>query len=717
MNAPLSMNRIRAVIAAAVLALLLVFHEDIMQLFSGTSAPPGVDTSAGTPQRARLHARLAELRNADARAPREAMRELRSVLRAADSLGYPFLRAESEQLLAILYREYGSQDTAAIHAERALKSALEHGDRHRVAEAAILRGTIRFEQGELDSAMADYDAAMRYIDPSQDSTLLLQLYSNRANVLSRRGDFARSTAEYLEAIRICEALDREEELAVLYDNLASDNSRWGNHDRAIKYHRKAIAINRAHENRAGLAANYANLGVAYKDKGNLTRALAAYQHSLQLARRLGNSAQIAQNLHNMGIVYQEQGRLDQAVSALDSSLLICERDGLRYGVMLNHGSLGNLYAQRDAYGRADRHLTIALALAKEMQLPEEEAEFYDDMGDVYERQGNYRRALAMRKRYHALRDSLFSRSARADFQELQVKYEAETKDFENRQLRAQNEIHQLEIERGNIIIAAVSIAALLAGALLVFLFISRKRKVEMLRLVEQKNHIIEQKSRQLAESNALKELLLDIVTHDLANPATTIAGSVSLLKDELSDNEFADILQKSSRRLNSVLENVRALTAVTLNDDIPRKEIRLRPLVEDAVAEYSTVLRETGMEAEIDIPEDFTVDANPVIGEVFKNFISNAIRYAKKGGRIVIDARHENGSALIRVADFGDTIPETDRQIIFRRSVQLSGGQTRGHGVGLAIVARIVGAHDGEVWVEPNTPRGNRFCVRLPHSS
>lgn len=708
---------IRAVIATAVLVLLLVFHENIFALFSGTSAPPHTDAAAGDVQRTQLHARLAELRSAGTRAPRKAMDEVRSVIRAADSLGYPFLRAESEQVLAMLYRENGSQDTAAIYAQRSLEGAIESGDSDRVAESYILRGTIRFERGALDSAMADYEEAMRYIDPARDSTLLLQVHSNRANVLSRRGDFARSTARYLDAIRLSEAMGREEELAVLYDNLASDNSRWGNHERAIEYHHKAIAINEAHENRAGLASTYANLGVAYKEKGDPGRALAAYKHSLQLARVLGNNAQIAQNLHNMGVLYRQQEQLEQAVSALDSSLLICERDGLRYGVMLNHGSLGNLHAQRGAYELAETHFNIALALAEEMQLPEEEAEFYDDMGDLYERKGDYRRALAMEQQYHVLRDSLFSRSARDDFQELQVKYEAEKKEFENRQLRAQNEIHQLEIEQRNIIIIAVSAAAVLAGALLVFLFISRKRKVDMLRLVEQKNHIIEQKSRQLAESNALKELLLDIVTHDLANPATTIAGSVSLLKGELPDNEFTDILQKSSRRLNSVLENVRALTAVTLNDEIPRENLRLRPLVEDAVAEYANVLRETGMETEIDIPADFTVAANPVIGEVFKNFISNAIRYAGSGQRIVIDARHENGGALIRVSDFGETIPETERQVIFRRSVQLSTGQKRGHGVGLAIVARIVSAHDGDVWVEANTPRGNRFCVRLPHPS
>ncbi len=69
---------------------------------------------------------------------------------------------------------------------------------------------------------------------------------------------------------------------------------------------------------------------------------------------------------------------------------------------------------------------------------------------------------------------------------------------------------------------------------------------------------------------------------------------------------------------------------------------------------------------------------------------------------------------MVRVKDFGKTIAEADRDQIFERQVQLENGKERGRGLGLAIVKRIALAHDGEVWVEPITPVGNSFCLRIP---
>ena len=68
---------------------------------------------------------------------------------------------------------------------------------------------------------------------------------------------------------------------------------------------------------------------------------------------------------------------------------------------------------------------------------------------------------------------------------------------------------------------------------------------------------------------------------------------------------------------------------------------------------------------------------------------------------------------MVCVKDFGKTITEADRTAVFKRQVQLEDGEKRGRGLGLAIVKRIAEAHGGEVWVEPNTPTGNSFCLRI----
>jgi len=117
---------------------------------------------------------------------------------------------------------------------------------------------------------------------------------------------------------------------------------------------------------------------------------------------------------------------------------------------------------------------------------------------------------------------------------------------------------------------------------------------------------------------------------------------------------------------------------------------------------------------EINVPEQVVIFANPLISEVFKNYISNAIKYAESGKKIVITAEIDGDAVSVSVNDFGDTIEESNRQRIFERHTQLSNGDKKGRGLGLAIVKRIAAAHQATVWVEPNEPRGNRFFVRIP---
>ena len=77
-----------------------------------------------------------------------------------------------------------------------------------------------------------------------------------------------------------------------------------------------------------------------------------------------------------------------------------------------------------------------------------------------------------------------------------------------------------------------------------------------------------------------------------------------------------------------------------------------------------------------------------------------------------MDAIIEDEYVTVNVKDFGDTIKQKYYKNIFRRNVQL--GKTKGRGLGLAIVKRISEAHNAEVGVKPNDPKGNIFYIKLP---
>jgi signal transduction histidine kinase len=220
--------------------------------------------------------------------------------------------------------------------------------------------------------------------------------------------------------------------------------------------------------------------------------------------------------------------------------------------------------------------------------------------------------------------------------------------------------------------------------------------------------------KDLAQSDRMREMLLDIITHDLKNPAGVIYGLAEMARQTSPDDKYLESIYTASERLLEVLNNTTLLCQAAFGEKIPMEHHNLLQMMNAIVEEFSSSLEGTGMKLDLIIPADLNIHANALISEAFKNYISNAIKYAAEGKEIVIEATGTPESLLIQVKDRGPTIPEADRKQIFERTIQLAQRKSSGRGLGLAIVKRIAETHGGDVWVEPNSPRGNIFCLRLP---
>jgi len=218
----------------------------------------------------------------------------------------------------------------------------------------------------------------------------------------------------------------------------------------------------------------------------------------------------------------------------------------------------------------------------------------------------------------------------------------------------------------------------------------------------------------IEESDRLRELLLDVITHDLKTPAGVIYGLSDMARESSPDDEVIESIYLSSQRLLEVLENTTILSRAVFGERIPKQVLQLRPLVKEISRDFASQVDSAGMSLEINVPAELKVTANPLIGEVIKNYISNAAKYARSGDRIIVEAMEGKDSVIIGVKDEGQTIPSEKRALIFERGAQLHRSGRKGRGLGLAIVKRIAEAHDGDVGVEPNHPKGNIFYFNIP---
>ena len=244
----------------------------------------------------------------------------------------------------------------------------------------------------------------------------------------------------------------------------------------------------------------------------------------------------------------------------------------------------------------------------------------------------------------------------------------------------------------------------------VFDLTERKRAEERLRKSETKYREL---SEQLAETNNLKDLLLDVITHDLRNAAGNIFGFTSLLKELNPNLEFVNNIESSSLALLNVIDNASTLAKISAGEKIDMFPLDLTETIKDSLEEFGPLNGKGMVEIKARLQEKLMVKANPIISQVFKNYVSNAIKYAFEGLLVIVEAYIEEDHVKVTVKDFGTTIPEENRKIIFERRVTLERSRKLGSGLGLAIVKKIADIHDAEVWVEPNHPTGNVFCLRI----
>ncbi|HKV93377.1 MAG TPA: ATP-binding protein [Candidatus Angelobacter sp.] len=216
------------------------------------------------------------------------------------------------------------------------------------------------------------------------------------------------------------------------------------------------------------------------------------------------------------------------------------------------------------------------------------------------------------------------------------------------------------------------------------------------------------------------------VSHELRTPLTSIRGYAETLLESdgaLHDStrEFRDVIRRNAERMGRLTEDLLVLARVESGED--KLDLRLQP-VNHLLAEAASALQENARSAEIELIVEEVSDWNVMadsyaIHQVFSNLISNAVRYAQSGKKIIIGATEKPDGIEFFVRDFGPGIASEHLPRIFERFYRVDKARSResgGTGLGLAIVKHIVLNHGGSVRVESEVGHGTTFFFVLPRA-
>ncbi|MEE9152263.1 MAG: PAS domain-containing sensor histidine kinase [Thermoplasmata archaeon] len=230
---------------------------------------------------------------------------------------------------------------------------------------------------------------------------------------------------------------------------------------------------------------------------------------------------------------------------------------------------------------------------------------------------------------------------------------------------------------------------------------------------------LERYSHDLEQSNKLKDLFIDIMRHDLLNPATVVKGMATLAfrgeKNPEKKERFQNIVEAGDLIIDMVV-NASILAKLESGEKLEFKEDNLGIILRKAVEGNAHLADEKKTQLTLHVDGEFNAVVNPLVYDVFSNLINNAIKYGPENSEVVVKIEGVASDWKISVSDRGDGIPDEYKKTIFDRFERVHKGGVKGSGLGLAIVKKVVEAHKGRVWMEDNPDGGSVFFVTLPKS-
>jgi two-component system sensor histidine kinase PilS (NtrC family) len=205
------------------------------------------------------------------------------------------------------------------------------------------------------------------------------------------------------------------------------------------------------------------------------------------------------------------------------------------------------------------------------------------------------------------------------------------------------------------------------------------------------------------------------IAHEIRNPLTSIAGSVSMLSGiaDLSDEhrQLLQIVMRESDRLNGIITD---FLAYSRGKQYQFSNVDLLPLLEDTLTllEHRLIAQNTGIRIErsYNVPQAMTMADGDKIKQVFWNFCENAVRAMSSGGVLKVSLEQIGDDWQI---NFADTGPGMSRQLVEKIFEPFQSQFEGGTGLGLAIVYQIVQSHEGKVWARSKLGEGSVFVLRL----
>jgi len=588
--------------------------------------------------------------------------------------------------------------------------------------------------GELDSALSALNNSIAILKPLKDTAQLGRVHNNLGVLYWRNGDLLNSFINYSLSLKYREEVKDYKGIVLVLNNLGLIYQRLKYYDFAVENILRAERLADSIGYTFGVAYSYKRFASIYLEIDDHERFLLYANEAMGIFDSLNALDDMAEMYNNFGIYYLKKKNYQRAENYFSKSFNIAVKIKDKFVQANSLNLMGEAYILLPDYVKALEVLTksLELSLAKEYKVITRNN--YRQLSKLYKNINEPAVALSYLEKYNMMSDTVLNERIINSINDFQTKQLIKQSEETKQRLLLENQLNLEKFEfqkKRNTFYLVMILLILVALVSIVFLYLKQKRlrksilssNIELEKLNTQLNST----NNELLEANKTKDRIFSIIAHDLRSPFHSLLSFSEILKSDikiLSQKEietFAENINESSQRILSLVQNLLEWASSQL-DEISANPVEFN--ISDVIKSSLDIYLKIALTKQIEIVNkvdgmmNVYADKN-MIDSVFRNLISNAIKFTETSGRVEISATVSDSKVVICVSDTGVGIEKDTLDKLFDPLNHISTFGTKkeaGTGLGLNLCKEFLEKNKGSIWVESKPGAGSKFFIAIPNS-
>ena len=473
-----------------------------------------------------------------------------------DSITIENLNTQSIELV------YSEPKEALKKANQALKLSNQIGFIRGIASSYGRIGIYYDVIGQFDSAIFYYKEALKLHTKIKNKKGIGASYSNLGLTYLNKSDYYNALSHFQSAIKPLEDIKLYLFLGNCYNNIGLLYYEMSSYDKSIFNFQKAISFYDSSDNQVSKANVYSNLSIVYSELKMFDTCIVLEKASIGIYEKHHDLYNIGKSYNNLGLLYSQTGDHLSGIEMVKKAMLFNQENENSNALADNYGNLAMMYDLLKDSKSSKIYLKKAEPLIPDITNPKIKNSILIRIADIYNSEGNYKKASLMYREAITLKDSFLQTDLNAKLAKLEAQFGLEKKENENNILKTKNIIQKLEIENNKKIIQnrkknIYSIIVLFLLVIIVIVLFLKRRQ-----LIEQHKNETQTKALQHKQRIDISHELHDNVGAQL----TYLSSHLKILSEtEPQNTRIHSLLDASNEAILSLRETVWALNNEHIN--------------------------------------------------------------------------------------------------------------------------------------------------------